>query len=73
MGTLPNQLVGDPTGYLDEGKGLPWITMDYTCLLRLRAKVAQLLSDPINNDQFRGCKRGMGGEKKRQHVQEKCI
>ena len=19
----------DPTGYLDEGKGLPWITMDY--------------------------------------------
>ena len=20
--------MGDPTGYLDEGKGLPWITMD---------------------------------------------
>ena len=21
--------MGDPAGYLDEGKGLPWITMDY--------------------------------------------
>ena len=21
--------IGDPTGYRDEGKGLPWITMDY--------------------------------------------
>ena len=24
--------MGDPTGYLDEGKGLPWITMDYHVL-----------------------------------------
>ena len=25
--------MGDPAGYLDEGKGLPWITMD--CLRRM--------------------------------------
>ena len=24
--------MGDPTGYLDEGKGLPWITMDMSCV-----------------------------------------
>ena len=28
--------MGDPTGYLDEGKGLPWITMD--CLLAQHAE-----------------------------------
>ena len=26
--------MGDPTGYLDEGKGLPWITMDGVILLQ---------------------------------------
>lgn len=26
--------MGDPTGYLDEGKGLPWITMDYYWYLK---------------------------------------
>ena len=25
--------MGDPTGYLDEGKGLPWITMDVGSML----------------------------------------
>ena len=33
--------MGDPTGYLDEGKGLPWITMDCWILANLVHQVDQ--------------------------------
>jgi len=29
--------MGDPAGYLDEGKGLPWITMDHGYIMNREA------------------------------------